>query len=506
MCGIFASNDPFVDFKHQKKINDFLSFRGPDYQSGLINFGEWKLYHSRLSIIGLKKKFNQPYFCSDGSVLLFNGEIFNFKELSQKYFEDFQTNSDTDLLSRLILKEDFNYNYLDGFYSIVRISKNGKLLNCARDNFGVKPLFYFKRKNYISISSEPSVLKYIFNLKLNNKSLQEYKFFRAPLFSGSYYKKIYPINPGTCLINGKYFNLINYFRAKKKKKKNLEKIIKKNINFRLRSDVKVGLLISSGIDSNLIRKYTKNLKLFSGGTKKDEDYIFLKNQNLKINFTEIKKKNYSQTLKKLIKLRYEPLSVPNEVFLHLIAKSAKKKGFKVLISGEGADEFFGGYDRIYSWAKYNPFNLMKFVELYCYKKIPKNSELLFKLNKLFKSLKKFSSFEKVRFFFIKFHLPILLRRLDFALMSAGVEGREPFLAKEIFFEAIKYNSSELIDDNLGKKPLRLLAKKNYKGDFYMRPKIGFPVNIKKLLATSSKKINNYDIWFKENLKNLKEIQ
>ena len=58
MCGIFASNDPFVDFKHQKKINEFLSFRGPDYQSGLIHFGKWKLYHSRLSIIGLKKKFN----------------------------------------------------------------------------------------------------------------------------------------------------------------------------------------------------------------------------------------------------------------------------------------------------------------------------------------------------------------------------------------------------------------------------------------------------------------
>ena len=84
MCGIFASNDPLVSPGHIKVLNKHLKFRGPDFQSKIIKHKNWLLYHSRLSIIGLSDKYNQPYSCSDGSVLLFNGEIFNYKELSLK--------------------------------------------------------------------------------------------------------------------------------------------------------------------------------------------------------------------------------------------------------------------------------------------------------------------------------------------------------------------------------------------------------------------------------------
>lgn len=70
MCGIFASNDPIIKTYHEKTISNHLDFRGPDYQSGLISFKGWKLYHSRLSIIGIDKKYNQPFVCDDGSYLL----------------------------------------------------------------------------------------------------------------------------------------------------------------------------------------------------------------------------------------------------------------------------------------------------------------------------------------------------------------------------------------------------------------------------------------------------
>ena len=88
----------------------------------------------------------------------------------------------------------------DGFFALIRISKNGKLLNCARDPFGVKPLFYHKRKNFITICSEPIVIKKIFKLKINKKAFKEYFLFRAPLFSESYFKKIIPLNQVTALL------------------------------------------------------------------------------------------------------------------------------------------------------------------------------------------------------------------------------------------------------------------------------------------------------------------
>ena len=114
------------------------------------------------------------------------------------------------------------------------------------------------------------------------------------------------------------------------------------------SDVKVGLLLSGGIDSNLIRALSPKMDYFCGGFENDFDYMYLKKKKLKINFTKIDSSKFLKRLKKLILLRGEPLSVPNEVVLSLIAEKAKSKKVKVLISGEGADEFFGGYDRIYS--------------------------------------------------------------------------------------------------------------------------------------------------------------
>ena len=130
----------------------------------------------------------------DDSILLFNGEIFNYKELAKNNLKIKKANSDTDILSKIIIKKNFNYSKLDGFFSIVRISKSGKLLNCARDPFGVKPLFYFKRKNLLQYG-EPIVIKKIFKLKLNKDAIKEYFLFRSPIFSGSYFDRVKNVEP-----------------------------------------------------------------------------------------------------------------------------------------------------------------------------------------------------------------------------------------------------------------------------------------------------------------------
>ena len=165
--------------------------------------------------------------------------------------------------------------------------------------------------------------------------------------------------------------------------------------------------------------------------------------------------------------------MPNEVILSLIAKNAKAKKVKVLLSGEGADEFFGGYDRIFDWSTNNKFDVKKFCDFYCYNKINENSSEFLILKKFFNKLKNFSSFEKVKFFFIKFHLPILLRRLDFSLMSEGIEGREPLLSKEIFIESMKYSDNQLMKNKLGKRPLREISKNILENSFLYLKKSDF---------------------------------
>jgi asparagine synthase (glutamine-hydrolysing) len=506
MCGIFASNDPLVSFEHNKILDEHLKFRGPDFQSNIIKHKNWFIYHARLAVIGLSEKYNQPYECSDGSTLLFNGEIFNYKELSLKKLNIKNAVSDTDILSKLIIKKNFDYNWLDGFFALIRISKNGKLLNCARDPFGVKPLFYYKRKNFITICSEPIVIKKIFKLKINKKAFKEYFLFRAPLFSESYFKKINTVKPGNCLTEGNHFDLLKEFLKKKKNKKNLDIILKRSIKLRMRSDAKIGLLLSGGIDSNLIRYNIPRVDYFSGGFTDDFDYKYLKKNNIKVNFTKVTKSNFLKRLRKLIYLRGEPLSVPNEVVLSLIAKNAKRKKIKVLMSGDGADEFFGGYDRVFDWSLKNRFTVEKFCDFYCYNKINKDSLEFLNLKKFFNKLKKLSCFEKVKFFFIKFHLPILLRRLDFSLMSEGIEGREPFLSKEVFIESMKYNKNELMRDKLGKRPLRTISKKYFGQKFASLKKVGFPIDMSRIIKYKNGRISNYNLWFRLNQKILMELK
>lgn len=505
MCGIFASNDPLVDKKHFTIINKYLKFRGPDYNSKLLETQKnWKLYHSRLSIIGLDKKFNQPLKLSDDSLLLFNGEIFNFKELSKKYLNIEKPISDTHVLGELLLIKNFDVNNLEGFFSYVRISKTGKLLNCARDFFGVKPLFYFKRKNFLTISSECSVIKKIFNLNYSNKALKEYKIFRYPIFQKSYFRNIKSIEQGTCLVNGKFFDLKKEFKKNLFHKKLLKKNLEKSIKSRHTSDVPIGILISSGIDSGLIKSLGKKKELYYAGSKNDLDYKRVKFKN-KILIKTPTKNEFKKRFKSMVKNRQEPLSVPNEVMLSLVGSLAKKRGIKVLLSGEGADEFFGGYDRIFSWAKkQKKFSTLKFIKMYAYNEDYIDNRIIKSLKEIFKNLKKFTPFEKVKYFFIKFHLPILFRRLDYSLMFAGIEGREPLASKSLFYHSLMYKPNQLINNIVGKLPLREIAKKFYGKKYAYSKKIGFPVDLCIYMGCHSK-TNQYKFWFNENIRMINEI-
>lgn len=501
MCGIFISNDPRVIQEHSKIIEECLRFRGPDCSSGLVEHGGWKAYHSRLSIIELGSGSNQPVIDARGGILVFNGEILNYKELGQKYFEKEYT-SDTTLLSDLIISGHLIENELDGFFAFVYVSADGKLQHACRDKFGVKPLFYHQSPHGISFSSEPNVLKALFDLPVNPLAIEEYHAARAPIFSGSYFKEVSTVEPGSCFVNGCYFESLNFFQQYEGvSQEQLEKAVRDGINSRLVSDAKVGLLMSRGIDSNLIHQLTDIEKLYTIGFKGDDDITFLQEQNIpNLTVHECGANEYKRCFDELIALRGEPMSVPNEVLLYRISQIAAQDGVKVLLSGEGADEFFGGYDRIFNWAaECESFSLDTFLEFYCYK-VPRQDTTTYReFSELFARLEHLTPFEKVRYFFIKYHMPVLFRRLDFALMAAGIEGRDPIANYHVFEAAIKFSAGRLMNGSLGKLPLReLIAPLKGKSFAYER-KVGFPVDLTKVFDNPNL-LSSYELWFEENLK------
>lgn len=506
MCGFFITNVPSLPNNIDDILEESLRFRGPDCSSGLVENNGWKAYHSRLSIIDLSVGNNQPKIDSEGGMLVFNGEILNYKDLGLKYF-DREFHSDTDVLSKLLLNNKLKLNELDGFYSFVYINKAGELVHAVRDPFGVKPLFYHQDNNGISFCSEPSVLNKIFDCGTNLEAIEEYYATRAPIFSGSYFKDIVSVFPGHCYVSGCHFDAASYLTSYYNSNSSInevKKALKKGITTRLVSDAPVGLLLSRGVDSNLLRHMGDFDKYYTIGFKGDEDIEYLKGQNIYgLTAIHCSPEEYKKAFEYLLELRGEPMSVPNEVLLYIISTKAADDGVKVLLSGEGADEFFGGYDRIFKWAQNaTNFDLDGFLHMYCYLAPKKDSNLYLKFKTLFDSQNFESTFEAVRWFFIRYHMPILFRRLDFSLMAAGVEGREPIANMHTFLEAIKFTSEELMGEKLGKTPLRELISEYMGKGFAYESKVGFPVDLTKVFE-NKQGLSSYELWFKENLKVLK---
>lgn len=500
MCGVFAINRLNVSAADREVISRSLSFRGPDYQSDFIEHAGWTIFHSRLAIIGLKNDFNQPFRGEDGGYLLFNGEILNFEFLGKSILNK-PYQSDTHFLSDFITSSRFDIKLLEGFFSFIYIDACGILRWAARDRFGVKPLFVYQSKQTLAFSSEAATFERLFNCGVSQSAMEEYRSLRYPIFSGSYFNHVTEVDPGSCFVNKKYFSCLeqlteDYTPVSEEELKNT---LQRSITSRGISDVKVGLLISKGIDSNLINKFGKFDRLFSSGFKEDADLKYVKENFENIVTVSCEPDEYRKVFKSLRELRGEPLSVPNEVLLYMIALKARENGIKVLMSGEGADEFFAGYDRIFCWANKmkNKFCVDEFISYYCYKRPEKDTLLYTKFESLFQELVGLSCFEKIRYFFVRYHLPILFRRLDFALMAAGVEGREPLATFDMFKLASRLSPHDLVNLNIGKLPLRNLLQKSHGISFAMDKKIGFPVNLSHIYSQFDK-LTNYEIWYEIN--------
>tara|TARA_E500000178_G_C17020353_1_gene755211 strand:- start:228 stop:2057 length:1830 start_codon:yes stop_codon:yes gene_type:complete len=378
MCGIagyIGSNN--IDIKRIKSTLSLMKLRGPDkqkYSFKKINNRNIYLLHSRLSIIDLNERSDQPYFMND-LVLIFNGEIYNYVELKKKIQNNvtFKTNSDTEVILhyyKLYGKKCFEY--FEGMWSLAILDLKKKELILSRDRFGEKPLHIMQTKNGFFFGSEIKFIKKLAGIKkleINYDKVREFlQFGYKSVYkkNDSFFKNISQIASSSIfVINKELKSQVKKYWKISKEKKNKEKYIKiiqklkkiliRSIKLRLRSDVPIALCLSGGIDSSLIasiakKKFKNNLETFSTFDSKDKRYderknisLLLKNLKLKKNFVDISGKLNFKKLTKQIDIYDSPVFTISDYLKNLLAEKIAKKNFKVVITGSGADEIFTGY-------------------------------------------------------------------------------------------------------------------------------------------------------------------
>ncbi|MDE5584067.1 MAG: asparagine synthase (glutamine-hydrolyzing) [Ruminococcus sp.] len=370
MCGITGFTNS-IDNSNAvlDRMMDRIKHRGPDAEGKYIDDGI-ALGHRRLSIIDISSQGDQPIFNEDKSlVIVFNGEIYNYMEIREKLVESghiFRTNTDTEVL--LHGYEEYGtdlLNMLRGMFAFVIWDKNKRELFGARDFFGIKPLYYAVMGGSFMFGSEiKSFLEHPdFKKELNTNVLENYLTFQYSPTSETFFKNVYKLPSAHYFIlkNGK-FQAKRYWDVKfsENNSHTLDEWVDKisdtfhdSVKAHKIADVEVGSFLSSGVDSSYVASVADVDKTFTVGFGDDEKYNEI---GWAKNFSKaIGKENTSRVIspddywKNLSMIQYhmdEPLADPSAIALYFVCNIASEK-LKVVLSGEGADEIFGGYN-VYS--------------------------------------------------------------------------------------------------------------------------------------------------------------
>ncbi|MGL5507564.1 MAG: asparagine synthase (glutamine-hydrolyzing), partial [Paraclostridium sp.] len=315
----------------------------------------------RLSIIDVAN--GQQPFKKDGKTIIFNGEIYNHNELRNELIKKgykFETSSDTEVLLTLYIdKGEECVKYLRGMFAfLVWDEKENKVFG-ARDHFGIKPLYYTENEECIGFASEyKSLTDLVANKEVNEKSLQAYMSFQYPPEDETMFKGIKKILPGHCFtIKNNKLNIKKYYEIEYKPgnvtKEDVRKSIIESVEKHMMSEVAVGTFLSGGIDSSIMAtiasKINPKIKSFSVGfgidgyneldvAAKTAEVLGIENIQVKVSQDE-----YIKALPQVIYNLDDPAADPSAIGIYFLSKEARKH-VTVVLSGEGADELFGGYN------------------------------------------------------------------------------------------------------------------------------------------------------------------
>ena len=367
MCGIFGifSSNNSEDFFKKIKNKKFLEHRGPDNQSTYFDQNIF-LYHSRLAIIDSNSSTsNQPMTDNSGRwKIVFNGEIYNYLEIKKKLLHKytFKTNSDTEvLLASFILDGPSSLNLLKGMFSAVIYDNLNKKIYFFRDRYGIKPLIYTIFQNKIFFSSELNAFKKInLDTKLNINSLSDIFRYGSVVKDKTIYQNFLSIKPGYIYS----YDLDNKIESKKyliESEKihqcdhhHLKTMIENSVKLNCVSDVDLGIMLSGGLDSNIILNYmrkstNRNIKAytlyFEGNHNKlnENDFASISAKHYGVEHESFELKN--SEIEELFDSYIECIDQPSiDGFNTYVLTKKINREVKVVLSGLGGDEIFLGYD------------------------------------------------------------------------------------------------------------------------------------------------------------------
>ncbi len=540
MCGFTGFIDKNKDKKELiEKMNNAIAHRGPDGEGFYID-KDVALGHRRLSIIDLSTG-DQPMFNEDGNiVIVFNGEIYNYVELKSELQKKhkFKTKSDTEVLihgyeqwGKELPKK------LRGMFAFAIYDKKKKTLFMARDHFGIKPIYYAQMNGTFMFGSEiKSLMQHpSFEKELNEDILKTYLSFSFTPTTETFFKNVYRLDAAHSLTykNGK-IKIERYYKKEFKEKDmsfdeavtDIEAIMKDSVDRHLLSDVEVGSFLSSGVDSSYIVALARPDKTYTVGydVPRYNEIHYAKDLTEKLNIKNtskvITKEEYMKVIPKIMYHLDEPSSDPAAIALYFVAKLASKD-VKVVLSGEGADEFFGGYNTYRNEVDYQFYNKIPFcirhaIASVC-KLLPevrginflvrrgeKLEDSYIGVNKVFSEkeaskvlLKDYpisnkdvtkstydeykddSNLVKMQAIDLDFWLvKDILLKADRMTMASSLEGRVPFIDKEVFKVASSLPLDYKVTKGNTKVALREAAKKVIPTEAYKKKKLGFPVPIR----------------------------
>lgn len=379
MCGIagIIKRDKKVNFHDIKLMTNALVHRGPD-DEGIYCFQNWGIGHRRLSIIDLASG-HQPMKSIDGNIhVVFNGEIYNYKELRKELQNKgyrFSTNSDTEVIIYAYMEwKEKCLSKLRGMFAIGLVDCIEKKIIIARDYLGIKPIVFFHNEEMFAFASELQALKEVegFEPSINLQAVNEYLWLQYIPAPKTIYNNTYKLLPGHYLSIGFDFNISDQicyydfsFRPENNFEKNwliceLDSVLKESVEKHLISDVEYGAFLSGGIDSSMIVNYMSKIlkepvKTFSIGFSHDEyseaEYAkYVSKKTHSDHYFKIIDDNALKILPQLVKHYGEPYGDSSAIPTYYVSELASNY-VKMVLTGDGADELFVGYPRYNAYKK-----------------------------------------------------------------------------------------------------------------------------------------------------------
>ena len=506
MCGItgIVEKDPLDhDRKNLIKTScEKLRHRGPD-QQGVFCEKNIGLGSRRLAIRDIKNG-HQPLEYKH-YVLVFNGELYNFqllkKELLARRYQ-IKTSCDTEIFLYAFIEFGIEYlKNIDGMFAFAIWDKKEEKLILGRDRWGEKPLYYSLQKNTIAFASEIAALKVWPHIKWEHSVSQLLFFLKHSYLCGTNtgWKNIYKLEPGTILIwQNNVFEKRTYFFPLQSKKNSLihelPQKIEESVKNCLISDRPVGTFLSGGIDSAIIAYFTvkhqPNLKTFSIDWN-EKNYSeknaimatahYLGVQNYRTFCTP---EFFSKHFDTLVQIYGEPFADESLFPCYCLSLFAKQH-VDVVLTGDGADELFHGYERYYSYdgSIENYSDIFSSTPKKIFAQIvdePCSIKMPF--------LPQSDLFREKSLLDMRTYLPHdILTKIDRATMAASLEARAPFLTQEISSTALSLPPNALYDEKyLGKKALKEAMSGLLPDKILMRKKRGFGMPLENWFRTSLK--------------------